>query len=215
MRDHYETARRRMVETQIRARGVRDERVLAAMLKVPRHKFVEEAYGAQAYADHPLQIGEHQTISQPYMVAVMTEALRLKETDRVLEIGTGSGYQAAVLAELAEKVYSVERLRPLMIKARQTLDRLSYTNVVIKVGDGTSGWPEEAPFEAIIVTAGSPLIPQPLVAQLATGGRLVIPVGDENSQSLKRLTLTEQGPREEDLLGCRFVKLIGQHGWGA
>jgi len=204
-----------MVETQIRARGVRDERVLAAMLRVPRHEFVEDAYGAQAYADHPLQIGEHQTISQPYMVAVMTEALRLKETDRVLEIGTGSGYQAAVLAELAEKVYSIERLRPLMIKARQTLDKLSYTNVVIKVGDGTAGWPEEAPFEAIIVTAGSPLIPQPLVAQLTTGGRLVIPVGDETSQSLKRLTLTEQGPKEEDLLGCRFVKLIGQHGWEA
>ena len=213
MKDHFATARRRMVESQIKSRGVADPLVLAAILKVPRHLFVEEALWSQAYADHPLQIGEHQTISQPYMVASMTEALRLAGGERVLEIGTGSGYQAAVLAEIAAKVYSIERLRPLMSQARQVLDRLGYHNILIKLGDGTAGWPEEGPFEGIVVTAGAPEIPQPLVAQLASGGRLVVPVGDQQSQTLKRLTLTERGPEVEDLTGCRFVRLIGRYGW--
>ena len=213
MKDHFVTARRRMVESQIKNRGVADPLVIAAMLKVPRHLFVEEGLRNQAYADHPLQIGEHQTISQPYMVAHMTEALQLKGGERVLEIGTGSGYQTAVLAEIAEKVYSLERIRSLMSQARQILDRLSYHNILIKIGDGTAGWPKEGPFEGIIVTAGAPEIPQPLVAQLATGGRLVVPVGDRQSQVLKRLTLTERGPQVEDLTRCRFVRLIGRHGW--
>ncbi len=209
----YAPARRRMVETQIKARGIADPRLLEAMLKVPRHLFVEEALWSQAYGDHPLQIGHYQTISQPYMVALMTEALQLQGDERVLEIGTGSGYQAAILAELAARVYSVERIRALMAKARRTLDGLSYHNILIKLGDGTIGWPEEAPFDGIIVTAGAPIIPQPLIAQLKTGGRLVIPVGDEHTQTLKRFTLSETGPREEDLTRCRFVKLVGEHGW--
>jgi len=213
MKDHFVTARRRMVESQIKSRGVTDPLVIAAMLKVPRHLFVEEGLRSQAYADHPLQIGEHQTISQPYMVARMTEALQLKGGERVLEIGTGSGYQAAVLAEIAEKVYSLERIRSLMSQARQILDRLGYNNILIKIGDGTAGWPKEGPFEGIIVTAGAPEIPQPLVAQLASGGRLVVPVGDRQSQVLKLLTLTERGPQVEDLTRCRFVSLIGRYGW--
>ncbi len=211
--DEYALARRRMVEAQIRDRGVSDPNVLEAMLKVPRHLFVEEALRSQAYGDYPLQIGEHQTISQPYIVAVMTEALGLTKSDRVLEIGTGSGYQAAVLAELAEKVYSIERIRSLMIKARQTLDRLGYPNILIKLGDGTMGWPEEGPFDAIIVTAGAPDIPEPLIEQLAPGGRLVIPVGDRGTQMLKKITKTEDGPLTQTMIPCRFVRLIGQHGW--
>jgi protein-L-isoaspartate(D-aspartate) O-methyltransferase len=207
-------ARLKMVEEQIVSRGIKDPRVIAAMKKVPRHLFVEEALQSQAYSDHPLPIGEKQTISQPYMVALMTEALQL-EKEKVLEIGAGSGYQTAILAELAEKVFSIERIRSLAIKARQLLYELGYFNVEIKIFDGTHGWMEEAPFDAIIVTAGAPDIPQPLLDQLAIDGRLVIPVGDAYAQDLMRVTKTKEGIKKEELGGCRFVKLIGKYGWEA
>ena len=202
-----------MVEKQVVARGVKDARVIAAMRKVPRHLFVEEALQNQAYSDRPLPIGEKQTISQPYMVALMTEALQLTGKEKVLEIGAGSGYQTAILAESARQVFSIERILSLTMKARMLLINLGYTNVEIKFSDGTEGWIGESPFDAIIVTAGSPDIPQPLVDQLAVGGRLVIPVGDESVQDLIRLKKTEEGVKREDLGGCRFVKLIGRHGW--
>jgi len=202
-----------MAEEQIVSRGVKDARLIAAMKKIPRHLFVEEALQNQAYTDHPLPIGEKQTISQPYMVALMTEALLLTGKEKVLEIGTGSGYQTAILAELSEKVFSVERIRPLAMRARKLLYDLGYFNVEIKIFDGTFGWMEESPFDAILVTAGSPDIPQPLIDQLTTGGRLVIPVGDAFVQELFRVTKTEKGVKKEDLGGCRFVKLIGKYGW--
>lgn len=202
-----------MVEEQVVARGVKDERVIAAMKKVPRHLFVEEALQGQAYSDRPLPIGEKQTISQPYMVALMTEALELTGREKVLELGTGSGYQTAILAECAAKVFSIERIRSLAIKARKLLLDLGYFNIEVKFSDGTYGWPEEGPFDAMIVTAGAPDIPQPLIDQLKPGGRLAIPVGDAYVQELVRITKTEEGVKREDLGGCRFVKLIGKHGW--
>ena len=209
----FATARNRMVETQLISRGIKDKRVLDVMRKVPRHRFVEEALTNQAYSDHPLPIGEKQTISQPYMVALMTEALELQGHEKVLEIGTGSGYQTAILAELTEKIYSIERIRSLTAKARRILDELGYLNVVLKVGDGTFGWKKEAPFDGIIVTAGSPDVPQPLVDQLPVGGRLVIPVGDRYTQSLLRIVREKKGLTKTDLGGCRFVNLLGEHGW--
>lgn len=213
MRD-FSIARRRMVEEQIMARGVKDPRVIDAMLQVPRHKFVEEALAGQAYQDGPLPIGERQTISQPYMVAVMSEALELQGTEKVLEVGTGSGYQAAVLAVLAERVYSVERIPDLARRARRTLDSCGYTKVNIRLADGTLGWPEMAPFDGIIVTAGAPEVPREYLEQLAVGGRLVIPVGDRLSQVLLRITRTaEDDFYEERLFGCRFVPLVGSRGW--
>ncbi len=202
-----------MVDTQIIPRGIKDPRVIEAMRKVPRHRFVEEALYSQAYSDYPLPIGERQTISQPYIVALMTEAMELKGTERVLEIGTGSGYQAAILAELAYKVYSIERINKLVIRARCTLDELGYRNVIVKFADGTLGWKEESPFDAIIVTAGSPLVPVPLIDQLASPGRLVIPVGDRYSQSLIRISKEGETIQEENLGGVRFVSLIGEYGW--
>ncbi len=213
-RGDFAIARRLMVERQIRNKGVSDPLVLEAMLKVPRHLFVEEALQAQAYGDYPLPIGERQTISQPFMVGYMTAALALKGDEKVLEIGTGSGYQAAVLGSICRKVFSVERIAPLARRARQTLDALGYGNVHIRLSDGTRGWEEEAPFDGIMVTAGAPAVPQDYLDQLALGGRLVIPVGDLGSQVLKRVTrLGETRFHEEDLLGCRFVPLIGQSGW--
>jgi len=202
-----------MVEEQIVLRGVKDPRLIAAMKKVPRHLFVEEALQNQAYNDHPLPIGEKQTISQPYMVALMTEAMQLGGKEKVLEIGAGSGYQTAILAEMATEVFSVERIRSLAIKARKLLYELGYFNVDIKIFDGTYGWVEKSPFDAIIVTAGAPDIPQPLFDQLSIGGRLVIPIGDAFVQDLFRITKTEEGMKKEDLGGCRFVKLIGRYGW--
>jgi protein-L-isoaspartate(D-aspartate) O-methyltransferase len=183
------------------------------MAKIPRHRFVEEALVSQAYNDHPLPIGDKQTISQPYMVALMTEALELKQDETVLEIGTGSGYQTAILAELAGKIYSIERIRSLSVKARRILEELGYFNVFFKVGDGTAGLKENAPFDAIIVTAGSPDVPQPLVDQLAMGGRLVIPVGDRHTQSLMKIVRVKEGISKTDLGGCRFVNLLGKYGW--
>ncbi|MCD6137380.1 MAG: protein-L-isoaspartate(D-aspartate) O-methyltransferase [Deltaproteobacteria bacterium] len=209
----FRRLRERMVSTQIEARGISDQRVLAAMRKVPRHLFVSEAFQDQAYGDFPLPIGEGQTISQPYIVAEMTQALELTKDDRVLEIGTGCGYQAAILAELAYRVYTIERIRSLFITARKTLDRLHYHNVVARCSDGTLGWPEESPFDAIIVTAGAPEVPRALVDQLRIGGRLVIPVGGHFSQTLLKIIRQKDGFREINLGGCRFVKLIGKQGW--
>ena len=210
----WSKARLKMVDEQIVARGIRDPRVIAALKKIPRHLFVEEALQGQAYTDHPLPIGEKQTISQPYMVALMTEALQLTGKEKVLEIGAGSGYQTAVLAEIAQAVFSIERILALTLRARKLLEDLGYGNAEIKFSDGTQGWVEESPFDGIIVTAGAPNVPQPLVDQLAMGGRLVIPVGDAYVQDLLRITKTEEGIRREDLGGCRFVKLIGRYGWG-
>jgi protein-L-isoaspartate(D-aspartate) O-methyltransferase len=209
----FPKARLKMVVEQITSRGIKEAKLIAAMKKIPRHLFVEEALQNQAYTDHPLPIGEKQTISQPYMAALMTEASLLTGKEKVLEIGTGSGYQTAILAELSEKVFSIERIRPLAIRARKLLYELGYFNVEIKIFDGTFGWVEESPFDAILVTAGSPDIPQPLIDQLTTGGRLVIPVGDAFVQDLFRMTKTETGVKKEDLGGCRFVKLIGKYGW--
>jgi protein-L-isoaspartate(D-aspartate) O-methyltransferase len=214
--DRYAKQRKKMVDSQIRSRGIRDERVLRAMEKIPRHLFIDEGLIDQAYNDNPLPIGEKQTISQPYIVALMTEALELKGREKVLELGTGSGYQAAILAELADRVFTVERIASLAQKARKLLESLNYYNVVIRVGDGTYGWREESPFDAIAVSAGSPSIPRMLVEQLAIGGRLVIPVGGRYSQSLIKLTRLSENPddvKKEDLGGCRFVSLIGEHGW--
>jgi protein-L-isoaspartate(D-aspartate) O-methyltransferase len=214
--DRYEKQRKKMVDAQIRSRGIRDERVLRAMGKIPRHLFVDEGLVDQAYNDSPLPIGEKQTISQPYIVALMTEALGLGGREKVLELGTGSGYQAAILAELADRVFTIERIASLAQKARRLLESLNYYNVVIRVGDGTYGWREESPFDAILVAAGSPSIPRTLVEQLAVGGSLVIPVGGRFTQNLIKLTRLSENPedvKKEDLGGCRFVSLIGEHGW--
>jgi protein-L-isoaspartate(D-aspartate) O-methyltransferase len=213
--DYYREARQIMVETQIRRRGVLDPRVLAAMGKVPRHRFVPRHLWEQAYSDYPLPIGEEQTISQPYIVALMTDALELAGPEKVLELGTGSGYQAAILAELATQVFTIERIPSLARMAEQVLASLGYANVKVIVADGTLGWPTEAPFDAILVTAGSPQVPPPLLDQLAMGGRLVIPVGDRYTQTLTRVRRTPEGLKHEYLGGCRFVKLIGRHGWEA
>ena len=205
-----------MVDTQIRSRGIKDTRVLKAMETIPRHLFVEEALMDHAYNDNPLPIGERQTISQPYIVALMTEALELTEKEKVLEIGTGSGYQTALLAQLADRVCSIERIASLANRARKLLDYLHAYNVAIRVGDGTYGWKEESPFDAILVTAGAPKIPAVLVEQLTLGGRLIIPVGDRHTQTLTKATrLSEKigDVKKEDLGGCRFVDLIGEHGW--
>jgi len=211
--DQFAAARQRMVEEQIMARGIADPRVLAAMRQIPRHLFIPQHLWDQAYNDYPLPIGEDQTISQPYIVALMTEILEVKERDRILEIGTGSGYQAAILAELAAAVFSIDRVGGLASQAKALLDSLGYTNVRIRVGDGTLGWPEEMPFDGIIVTAGAPKIPRPLLEQLALGGRLVIPVGDAYSQTLTCVRKTKDGPKFEYHGGCRFVRLIGKYGW--
>jgi protein-L-isoaspartate(D-aspartate) O-methyltransferase len=205
--------RERMVTEQLARRGIRDARVLRAMGKVPRHLFVDEALSGRAYGDYPLPIGERQTISQPYMVALMTEALELVGHERVLEIGTGCGYQTAILAELCSKVYSIERIKALADRAIRTLDSLGYYNVLLRVGDGSLGWREEAPFDAILVTAAAPTIPDPLVEQLAPKGRLVIPVGDAYSQELRKGVKEDDAVRWTDLGGCVFVKLIGDKGW--
>ena len=209
----YRLAREKMVKTQLIPRGIENPRVLEAMGKIPRDRFVEEALVGEAYNDHPLPIGKKQTISQPYIVALMTEALALNGTEKVLEIGTGSGYQTAVLSELAEKVYTVERIRALMIKARNILAEIGLRNIMFKAYDGTLGWKEFAPYEVIIVTAGAPKIPQPLLDQLQDGGRLIIPTGNKVSQELLKITKKRGRYKQESLGGCRFVNLVGVHGW--
>lgn len=202
-----------MVAEQLVPRGIRDPLVLAAMGKVPRHRFVPEDMELEAYDDRPLHIGLDQTISQPYMVAWMTEALDLAGGERTLEIGTGSGYQAAVLAELSSRVYTVERFKELQDRARKILDELGYDNIFYKLSNGTLGWPENAPYDAIMVTAGAPSVPDPLLEQLADGGRLLIPLGDRYSQRLTRLNRHGERFTKENLGGCRFVALTGEYGW--
>jgi protein-L-isoaspartate(D-aspartate) O-methyltransferase len=209
----FKRQREEMVRSQLMARGISDAKVLAAMGRVPRHRFVSEALMDQAYGDFPLPIGDQQTISQPYIVAQMTQALELRPSDRVLEIGTGSGYQAAVLAEIVAKVYTVERIYNLYQRCRKLFDALRYHNIVMRYADGTTGWSDESPFDAIIVTAGAPGIPEVLVRQLACGGRMVLPVGDPYIQELCKLTLTSEGLVKSRLGGCRFVKLVGEYGW--
>ena len=202
-----------MVKRQIEARNISDPKVLAAMRRVPRHLFVSEALRHKAYEDYPLPIGEQQTISQPFIVAEMTQALEITSDDRVLEIGTGSGYQAAVLAEIAYRVYTIERLYSLYRRARKLFDELKYHNIVTRYADGTMGWKEESPFDAIIVTAGAPRIPNVLLAQLSMGGRMVLPVGNQYTQDLVKVIKDEKGCHQVSLGGCRFVKLIGEDGW--
>lgn len=203
-----------MVQAQLRARGIKDERVLEAMRQVPRHEFVESAFRPKAYEDHPVPIEEGQTISQPYIVAITLEALSLKETDIVLEIGTGSGYQTALLAALASRVYSLERHERLSALAQETLTRLGYSNTKLMVGDGSQGLPEFAPYDAIAVSAAAPRIPGPLIAQLRENGRMVIPVGPGESQILQLVQKRQGLPVVTGLEGCRFVPLIGAEGYG-
>ncbi len=205
--------RRQMVEEQIRERGIRSPRVLEAMLRVPRHEFVSEDLIAGAYADQPLPIGAGQTISQPFMVGAMTQALELEASERVLEVGTGSGYQAAILSLLAREVHSVESICALANSAQERLARLGYKNVQVHSGDGTLGWTAAAPYNAIVVTAAAPRIPPPLVEQLAEGGRLVIPVGPAAEQELLLVRKIDGRTTSETLHYCRFVPLLGYHGW--
>jgi protein-L-isoaspartate(D-aspartate) O-methyltransferase len=212
-KNRYEQLRERMVATQIEARGVKDARVLEAMRRVPRHHFVEEALWERSYDDHPLPIGEGQTISQPYMVAVMTEALKLKGSEKILEIGTGSGYQTAIIAELSEQVFTIERIDKLTKMARRNLDRLGYTNVVFRTGDGTIGWQDQAPFGGILVTAGAPAVPKFLFQQLAEGGRMVVPIGGMHGQELVVIQKKDGQPVKKRYFGCVFVPLIGKDGW--
>ena len=216
MAERFQKQRTKMVDGQLRARGIVDPRVLKAMEKIPRHLFIDEVLVEQAYNDNPLPIDRQQTISQPYIVALMSEAMELAGKEKVLEIGSGSGYQTAILAELAERVFTIERIAALATRARKVLESLNYYNVAVRVGDGTYGWREESPFSAIMVTAGAPRVPKLLIEQLVVGGRLVIPVGNRSSQVLLKLTRLSQDPedlKQEDLGGCRFVDLIGEYGW--
>ena len=209
----YAGQRRKMVEEQLVERGIKDLGVLEAMSRVPRHLFAQESLRHRAYGDYPLPIGENQTLSQPYIVASMTAALSLKGEERVLEIGTGSGYQTAVVAELARQVFTIERLNNLSRKAQEILEGLNYMSIVFKMFDGTYGWPDQAPFDAILVTASAKEIPESLVKQLGEGGRLVAPTGDAHEQKL--VVLTKNGSRvsRRELGACKFVPLIGKYGW--
>lgn len=211
--DKYTVARTRMVRDQLVGRGINDEQVLTVMGEVPRHQFVDDALQLQAYSDFPLPIGEGQTISQPYIVALMSQGLALTGGETVLEIGTGCGYQTAVLSRLAHRVFSVERIKALHIRARRNLDQLQQVNVLCKVDDGTVGWQEHAPYDAIMVTAASPEVPEPLLAQLADPGRLVIPIGDRISQELVCFRKQDGEVSRQVLELVRFVSLIGRYGW--
>ncbi len=213
MSDRFETIRQRMVQEQLVSRGIQDQRVLEVMATVPRHLFVDDAMQANAYGDYPLPIVDGQTISQPFIVAFMTQALQLTGTEKVLEIGTGSGYQAVVLSQLCSQVYTVERFNSLLAGARRIFDRLCCYNIQSKLDDGTMGWPEHAPYDRIMVTAAGPEIPEPLLAQLADPGRMVIPVGQHDDQKLQ-LVIKEKGEVQVRFLEfVRFVNLIGAHGW--
>ena len=211
----FQSARKDMVDRQLRKRDIRSPRVLEAMSSVPRHLFVPPEHMDDAYTDSPLPIGAGQTISQPYMVAAMAEALLLEGSEKVLEIGAGSGYQAAVLSLLAREVIAVESQPLLAASARIRLAKLGYNNVHVQTGDGSLGWPPDAPYDAILVTAGAPYVPAPLVEQLAEAGRLVIPVGPANQQELLRVVKREGKTTRESLFACRFVPLLGRHGWPA
>ena len=211
--DRMQAGRVAMVEVQLRARGIRDERVLQAMSKVPRHLFVAPAFADKAYDDQPLPIGEGQTVSQPYIVAAMLESLSLKPSVRVLEIGTGSGYQTALLAELVAEVFSIERHASLTQAAQQTLEHLGYANVQLRTGDGSLGWPEAAPFDGIIISAAAPQIPTSLIAQLKEGGRMIAPIGTPEAQELRLIRRMGDEIRTVCLDGCRFVPLVGKEGF--
>jgi protein-L-isoaspartate(D-aspartate) O-methyltransferase len=211
----YARERDRMVSEHLVKRGIADPRVLEAMRHTPRHLFVDEGLRDKAYGDYPLPIGDAQTISQPFMVARMTELLRLTGTEKVLEIGTGSGYQAAVLSRLAARVCTVERIPKLAARARQTLEAIGASNVWVRIANGTFGWPDEAPFDRIVVTAGGPAVPPPLLEQLAEGGRMVMPVGSADSQRLQIVDQIGGQPRVTEDSGCVFVKLIGKYAWEA
>ncbi len=202
-----------MVEEQLIPRGITDKATLRAMLTVPRHLFVDDAMGSCAYGDHPLPIGAGQTISQPYIVALMTQALQLQGHERVLEIGTGSGYQAAILSRVCDRVYTIERIDSLLVRARKIFDKLHYHNITSRLDDGTEGWASEAPFDAIIVTAGGPDIPEPLIEQLTDPGKMVIPVGDQYTQELKLLEKIDGDISVRTIEYVRFVNLVGTHGW--
>lgn len=212
-KEDFRRLRNLMVDTQLIPRGIKDTRVLEAMRKVPRHLFIGESMWHRAYDDMALPVGEDQTISQPYMVAVMTELLELRWTEKVLEIGTGSGYQAAILAELSREVYTIERFQSLSEKAAERLRSLGYTDIRLRTGDGTLGWPEAAPFDRILITAGSPDLPRPLIEQLAEGGIIVAPVGDRFSQQLIRARKEKGRLRREYHTPCVFVPLVGKYGW--
>ncbi len=209
----FDINRERMIEEQLIARGINDQKILEAMRLVPRHLFVEDAMQAHAYGDFPLPIGSGQTISQPYIVALMTMALQLNGSKKILEIGTGSGYHAAILSRLCSKVFTVERIDGLVGRARKVFDRLRYHNIVSRIDDGTVGWPAEAPFDGILVTAGGPRIPEPLLAQLADPGRLVMPVGNQDSQELQVVEKRDGGITVQTIEQVRFVDLIGAYGW--
>ena len=209
----FQELRNIMVKTQLIPRGIKDKRVIDAMKKVPRHLFLDESLRQRAYDDMAIAIGEGQTISQPYMVAVMTELLELKGVEKVLEIGTGSGYQAAVLAELAKEIYTIERIPALSGQAEARFHELGYKNIHVKVGDGTSGWPEKSPFDRIIVTAGTPKLPEPLMEQLSDEGIIIAPVGDRFSQQIIKIVKSEGTLSESFHTPCVFVPLIGAHGW--
>ena len=202
-----------MIEEQLIPRGINDERVLDAMRRVPRHLFVEDALQSHAYGDFPLPIGSGQTISQPYIVALMTEQLQLTGSEKILEIGTGSGYQAAILSRLCQKVYTIERIDGLVGRARKVFDRLHYHNIISRIDDGTEGWPAEAPFDGILVTAGGPRLPEPLLQQLADPGRLIMPVGDQGIQDLQLVEKKDGAITVQTIEQVRFVDLIGSYGW--
>ena len=209
----FQELREFMVNTQLVPRGIKDERVLNAMRNVPRHLFVDESIQFKAYDDMALSIGEGQTISQPYMVAIMTELLELKGNEKVLEIGTGSGYQGAILAELSKEVYTIERVAELGFRAQERFHNLMYTNIHVKIGDGTLGWPEEAPFDRIMITAAAPKIPEVLMEQLSEKGIIIAPVGERFSQQLLKRTKSSGQYSDEYHTPCIFVPLIGEHGW--
>jgi protein-L-isoaspartate(D-aspartate) O-methyltransferase len=209
----FDIARREMVACQIRGRDIRSKRVLEAMATVPRHLFVPAQHAQEAYRDSPIPIGQGQTISQPFMVAAMADALLLEGPERVLEVGAGSGYQSAILSRLARIITAVEAQHLLAVSARERLKELGYTNVCVEEGDGSLGWPPDAPYDAILVTAAAPAIPEPLIEQLAEGGGLVIPVGPPDHQELLRITKRQGRTTKESLYACRFVPLIGRHGW--
>ena len=209
----FQRLRDMMVDSQIVARGIKDRRVLDAMRKVPRHLFLDESQWYKAYDDMALPAGEGQTISQPYMVAIMTELLELSGDEKVLEVGTGSGYQATVLGELSREVYTIERFQSLSDRAREVMRVLGYENIHLKVGDGTMGWPDAAPFDRILITAGAPEIPEPLIEQLSPGGIILAPVGDRLSQQLLKIRKVKEGLSREYHTPCVFVPLVGKFGW--
>jgi protein-L-isoaspartate(D-aspartate) O-methyltransferase len=209
----FEEQRRHMIQEQLKARGISDERVLAAFHKVPRHLFIPKEFQQESYADHPIPIGSGQTISQPYMVALMIQLLRLQGHERVLEIGTGSGYELAILAELALEVYSIERLPELANSALRRLEQLGYLNLDVSAGNGSLGWAEHAPYDGIIVSAGAPQLPRPLIDQLGEGGRLVIPIGSHQAQTLTLVEKRGAHLQMKEITSCVFVPLLGEHGW--